>query len=971
MSHPSNMRRQTLNNGSRKKDLPYAGRLSKLPFGSATKKKLSKRRFMFFFTLYAVMGMTLMALIVPRQMLGGSVDVDIDFPSISAFRPFDSAADRANTELSRRAKERRQRTRPPSSRRNRGGGLGQERSGGESELGYVEYLLPTDTSTEDISDETETEKADSQLLKKPSDLCGKHAQSAYEKHPHNYLAQDVLNEHSKVVITGVLNQLGFNLALALYNTCNVTHIFGIDDILPNTREHRIEMMDRYAILMKNIPQFQKLTVPFSGIHPHSTSGEEAHKADEFDVVHRFKPTHIIHLAAYAGRGDDMPFLGNTSGVSLYGENTQFQLLRQSMVSMEQLLWSLRKADSGDRKPPHFVHISTTQEGLHHSVQSIHSMYGVAKFINEALASAYQAIFGIVSVGIRLPYIYGPWGRRGSILFEMAERAVGNSSVDIIAPRDLPKLKDDFRFIYVDDVVDAFISSMQFRPVQSTVLSLAPDSPSSLLDMTEHMEVLFPRGEDSAGIEKHVIDKNTYNQDTKVKRWQTQDQIGWKPSTMLDDGVTKLLAWHFGRNHPFGPPLNENTPSHPNNLFGCMKETPDHNLPRRLPCASGCTTPELCTPSVFDKVIRVSKRATNSSCHFVAYMISLWSDDDHLPNAPALADDPSEDAKLCKVAFVANGSPLVQNAIKSEKSEHSDPLLSLNGKIQKNGWTLVWIDEDASFMNEDAYALLKLAPHTFFAPKVVKAMFIEANKIGAMSTDAILTMIKHAANPYMPEKTWWKPLPDGTKQKFVHPAEPARRSILFAPAFNFAPDFNPHMTSVTSVATVIAEQKRIKPSPSQSLQNRFYDHASHLVRSQELRSVYASDEEIEKIFPTQWIDSTWIIHELKLEESRQLRCEWYSEQAFWENSDMDDLSLAFVLAKRRVIGKHGFPTPGREEFTPLLVEPATQEDIVLGLATDKHATDQEGYQLYVRFAGEMKNKDANSQKEKSEEDSTTN
>jgi hypothetical protein len=280
-------------------------------------------------------------------------------------------------------------------------------------------------------------------------------------------------------------------------------------------------------------------------------------------------------------------------------------------------------------------------------------------------------------------------------------------------------------------------------------------------------------------------------------------------------------------------------------------------------------------------------------------------------------------------------------------------LSLNGKIQKNGWTLIWIDEDSSFMNEDAYALLKLAPHTFFAPEVVKAMFIEANKIGAMSTAAILTMMKYADNSYTPQKKWWKPLPDGTKQKFVHPAEPARRSILFAPAFNFAPDFNPHMTSVTSVATVIAEKKGIKPSPSQLLQNKFYDHASHLVRSQELRSVYASDEEIEKIFPTQWIDSKWIVHELKLEESRQLRCEWYSEQAFWKNSDMEDLSFAFVLAKRRVIGQHGFPTPirEREEFTPLLVEPATQEDMVLGLATAKHATDQEGYQLYIRFAGE--------------------
>ena len=118
--------------------------------------------------------------------------------------------------------------------------------------------------------------------------------SAASRNPDFYQPKHALTAKSKVVITGVLNQLGFHLALALHHQCGVTQIFAIDTISPQNSQDRMDAIERYAILTKEIPNFQQITVPWVGLHP-----RECQQEPPFQIIHRFHPTHIVHLASFS------------------------------------------------------------------------------------------------------------------------------------------------------------------------------------------------------------------------------------------------------------------------------------------------------------------------------------------------------------------------------------------------------------------------------------------------------------------------------------------------------------------------------------------------------------------------------------------------------------------------------------------------------------------------------------------------
>ena len=88
--------------------------------------------------------------------------------------------------------------------------------------------------------------------------------------------------------------------------------------------------------------------------------------------------------------------------------------------------------------------------------------GTAKLLEELLARTYNNVNGIYSIGLRFFEVYGPWGTPGTILHDMAERAVspGKTGSPILS------LEEDFVMegkdnIYIDDAIDALMAAMQF------------------------------------------------------------------------------------------------------------------------------------------------------------------------------------------------------------------------------------------------------------------------------------------------------------------------------------------------------------------------------------------------------------------------------------------------------------------------------------------------------------------------------
>jgi hypothetical protein len=118
------------------------------------------------------------------------------------------------------------------------------------------------------------------------------------------------------------------------------------------------------------------------------------------------------------------------------------------------------------------------------------------------------------------------------------------------------------------------------------------------------------------------------------------------------------------------------------------------------------------------------------------------------------------------------------------------------------------------------------------------------------------------------------------------------------------------------------------------------------------------------FQLKWPDTFLLIHKLQSDRSRQLRCEWYEEQLFWNraginadvkvthdgrNRDLEEMSLAYVLAKMRMEKRL---IPDGSTWGERIVDPSTTTTIELQETTifefgDNITTIPDG-QYYVRL-----------------------
>ena len=78
----------------------------------------------------------------------------------------------------------------------------------------------------------------------------------------------------------------------------------------------------------------------------------------------------------------------------------------------------------------------------------------------------------------------------------------------------------------------------------------------------------------------------------------------------------------------------------------------------------------------------------------------------------------------------------------------------------------------------------------------------------------------------------------------------------------------------------------------------------------------------------WVRTRWVVHDLTLESSRQLRCDWYQEHIQW-GTDIDQLSFAHIMAKRELERRMKYQEPDDHVKTLL------DEHPTLSHLTDSH------------------------------------
>ena len=283
-------------------------------------------------------------------------------------------------------------------------------------------------------------------------------------------------------------------------------------------------------------------------HPNYTH-QRADLADA-EAINRafrdFQPQRVANLAAQAGVRYSLKNPQAYAQSNLVGFINILEACRHHQV--EHLVYASSSSVYGaNRKLPFAV-----EDAVDHPV----SLYAATKKANELMAHTYSHLYGLPTTGLRFFTVYGPWGRPDMSPMLFADRIVRREPIDVF---NYGQHSRDFT--YVDDIVEGVIRTLdhiaepdlnydatQPNPGASNapyrVYNIGNDQPVQLMHFIELMERSLGRT-----VEKRLLPMQPGDvPDTWADVSALRRDVSYAPSTPIEEGVAKFVAWYREYHH---------------------------------------------------------------------------------------------------------------------------------------------------------------------------------------------------------------------------------------------------------------------------------------------------------------------------------------------------------------------------------------------------------------------------------------
>jgi UDP-glucuronate 4-epimerase len=191
--------------------------------------------------------------------------------------------------------------------------------------------------------------------------------------------------------------------------------------------------------------------------------------------------------------------------------------------------------------------------VHHNVDHPVSLYAATKKANELMAHSYSSLYGLPCTGLRFFTVYGPWGRPDMAYFLFTKAISEGRPIDVF---NHGRMKRDFT--YIDDIIETVVRVIDRTPAPDPLWDPArPDSATSYapyrlynignnnpVELLTFIEVI----EDCLGRKavKNFLPMQpgdvpaTYADVDDLMR-----DVGFRPSTPLEEGLKKFVEWYKG------------------------------------------------------------------------------------------------------------------------------------------------------------------------------------------------------------------------------------------------------------------------------------------------------------------------------------------------------------------------------------------------------------------------------------------
>ncbi len=236
------------------------------------------------------------------------------------------------------------------------------------------------------------------------------------------------------------------------------------------------------------------------------------------VFRKFKPTHVVHLAAHIDARESMANPIKDAQTNIMGSLNVLHL--SSALFVKKVVLASSAAVYEDDPPV---------ASLEADVCSPLTPYGLAKMTMEGYAEHYERAFGLNSTVLRFSNVYGKGQRSNSVVSTMT-RAMNQGNKFVMA-NEGKSLRD---YIYVKDVVEAIIIAMNSK--RSSIYNVSTNTETSVKALAYMVNEITKGG----------LIFSTENIETKEARksrlsnLKIQRELAWSPKHTLLEGLKETL-----------------------------------------------------------------------------------------------------------------------------------------------------------------------------------------------------------------------------------------------------------------------------------------------------------------------------------------------------------------------------------------------------------------------------------------------
>ncbi|WP_347987284.1 NAD-dependent epimerase [Methylomonas sp. AM2-LC] len=328
----------------------------------------------------------------------------------------------------------------------------------------------------------------------------------------------------RILLTGTAGFIGNHLAIRLLERGD--EVIGVDNL--NDYYDVNLKLDRLARL-KDYSAYTDVRLDIA-----DRAGVDA-------LFKRYQPQKVVNLAAQAGvrYSIENPYAYIDSNI--VGFMNILEASRQQQV--EHLVYASSSSVYGANESMPF--------SVHDNVDHPLSLYAATKKANELMAHTYSHLHALPTTGLRFFTVYGPWGRPDMALFSFTRAILAGESIKVF---NFGKHRRDFT--YIDDIVEGVIRTLDHNAQPNLAWSgLQPDAATSLapwriynignqqpVELLTYIETL-----------EHYLGKTAEKillplqpgdvVDTYADVEQLIADVGYQPSTPIEQGIERFVAWY--------------------------------------------------------------------------------------------------------------------------------------------------------------------------------------------------------------------------------------------------------------------------------------------------------------------------------------------------------------------------------------------------------------------------------------------